>query len=106
PGLGADRRRAAPAAGPTIGPAWPTTEGGHAMGHAMAAWLHAAALTALRHVREDRRGQGTVEYVGVVVMVTLLIAAVAVAAKGWAPSVGGELKKAVEAAIKKASGGL
>ena len=57
------------------------------MGYAMLAWLHAAAATALHHVREDRRGQGTVEYVGVVVMVTLLIAAVAVAAKGWAPSV-------------------
>jgi hypothetical protein len=76
------------------------------MGYAMLAWLHAAAATALHHVREDRRGQGTVEYVGVVVMVTLLIAAVAVAAKGWAPSVGGELKKAVESAIKKASGGI
>ena len=54
------------------------------MGHAMWAWLHAAALTAPKRARRDRRGQGTVEYV-VVVMVTLLIAAVAVAAKGWGP---------------------
>ena len=46
------------------------------------------------------------EYVGVVVMVTLLIAAVAVAAKGWAPSVGDGLKKAIGDAIKKVSAGL
>ncbi len=76
------------------------------MGHVMAAWLHAAAIAALERARTDRRGQGTVEYVGVVVMVTLLIAAVAVAAKGWAPSVGDGLKKAIGEAIKKASGGL
>jgi hypothetical protein len=76
------------------------------MGQAMWAWLHAAALTALERARSDRRGQGTVEYVGVVVMVTLLIAAVAVAAKGWAPAVGDGLKKAIGEAIKKASGGL
>ena len=76
------------------------------MGYALIAWLHAAAVTAFERAREDHRGQGTVEYVGVVVMVTLLIAAVAVAAKGWAPSVGDGLKKAIGDAIKKASGGL
>jgi hypothetical protein len=76
------------------------------MGYALIAWLHAAAVTALERTREDHRGQGTVEYVGVVVMVTLLIAAVAVAAKGWAPSVGDGLKKAIGDAIKKVSAGL
>lgn len=76
------------------------------MGYAMAAWLHAAALTALARARQDRPGQGTVEYVGVVVMVTLLIGAVAIAAKGWAPSLGGDLRKAIAEAIKKASDGL
>jgi len=76
------------------------------MGYAMAAWLHAAALAALARAREHRPGQGTVEYVGVVVMVTLLIGAVAIAAKGWAPSLGGDLRKAISEAIKKASGGL
>jgi hypothetical protein len=68
--------------------------------------VHAAAVTAVDRARDDRRGQGTVEYVGVVVMVTLLVAAVAVAAKGWAPAVGDGLKKAIGDAIKKASGGL
>ncbi len=76
------------------------------IGYVIAAWVHAAALAAADRVREDRRGQGTVEYVGVVVMVTLLVAAVAVAAKGWAPAVGDGLKKAIADAIKKASGGL
>jgi hypothetical protein len=76
------------------------------MGYVIAAWVQASALSALERARQDRSGQGTVEYVGVVVMVTLLIAAVAVAAKGWAPSVGDGLKKAIGDAIKKASGGL
>ena len=39
------------------------------MGYAIAAWMQAAALTAMERARHDRRGQGTVEYVGVVVMV-------------------------------------
>ena len=75
-------------------------------GYAIAAWMHAAAVTALERGRRDRRGQGTVEYVGVVVMVTLLIAAVAVGARGWAPAVGDGLKKAIGDAIKKTSAGL
>ena len=41
-----------------------------------------------------------------VVMVTLLVAAVAVAAKGWAPDVGGALKKALTNAIKKLTDGF
>lgn len=76
------------------------------MVYVMAAWLHAAALTAATRAREAQRGQGTVEYVGVVVMVTLLIGAVAIASKAWAPDVGNALKKAIGDAIKKASGGL
>jgi hypothetical protein len=39
-------------------------------------------------------------------MVTLLIGAVAAAAKGWAPAIGGDLKKLIGDAIDKASGGL
>jgi hypothetical protein len=73
------------------------------MGHAFTAWLHAAALS-LWNRREDRSGQGTVEYVGVVVMVTLLIAAIGLGAKGWAPDIGGSLKKAIAEAIKRVVG--
>lgn len=76
------------------------------MGYAFVAWLHATGLAAVERMAHDRRGQGTVEYVGVVVMVTLLIAAVATAAKGWAPAVGDGLKKAIQDAIKTATGGL
>jgi hypothetical protein len=77
------------------------------MGYVMAAWLHAMGASAVEWARSrEGRGQGTVEYVGVVVMVTLLIGAVAVAAKGWAPKVGGDLKDAIVDAIDKASGGL
>jgi hypothetical protein len=77
------------------------------MGYTIAAWLHAMAITAWERGRaEGSRGQGTVEYVGVVVMVTLLIAAVGVASKGWAPTIGDGLKKAIGDAIKKASSGL
>ncbi len=76
------------------------------MGYALAAWLHAAGLALVERCAQDRRGQGTVEYVGVVVMVTLLIAAVAAAAKGWAPAVGDGLKKAIQDAIKTVTGGL
>ena len=75
------------------------------MGYAMAGWLHARALARWDR-RESQRGQGTVEYVGMVVMVTLLVAAVAVAAKGWAPDVGGALKKALTNAIKKLTDGF
>jgi hypothetical protein len=76
------------------------------MGYALGAWLHAMAVTALGGGRAGQRGQGTVEYVGVVVMVTLLIAAVAVAAKGWAPDVGKSLKAVIIDAMEKASKGV
>ena len=75
------------------------------MGCVIAGWLHARAL-GLRDRGTAQRGQGTVEYVGMVVMVTLLVAAVAVAAKGWAPDVGGALKKALTNAIKKLTDGF
>lgn len=55
---------------------------------------------------DPQRGQGTVEYIGMVVMVTLLVAAVAAAAKGWAPDIGGALKKALTSAIKRLSGSV
>ncbi len=70
-----------------------------------AARVHAWAAHAWWRAR-DARGQGTVEYVGMVVMVTLLVAAVAVAAKGWAPDVGNSLKKALTGAVKHLTDGF
>ena len=66
------------------------------------AWIHTAGC----ETHDRQRGQGTVEYIGMVVMVTLLVAAVAAAAKGWAPDIGGALKKALTGAIKKLSGSV
>jgi len=71
----------------------------------VSARVHAWALHAWWRAR-DARGQGTVEYVGMVVMVTLLVAAVAVAAKGWAPDIGNALKKALTGAVKHLTDGF
>lgn len=65
--------------------------------------LHRTALVVQRSARE-RGGQGTVEYIGMVVMVTILVAAVAVAAKGWAPDIGGGVRRALSTAIRKLTG--
>ena len=67
-----------------------------------AAWLHSAGYTTWNRLR-DQRGQGTVEYVGMTVVVTLLVAAIATAAgQGWAGDIGGALKGAISKAIKAA----
>lgn len=58
----------------------------------------------LRHRGGEQAGQGTVEYVGTVVMVTLLIAGVGVAAKGWAPDIGDELRRALLRSIRRITG--
>ena len=73
--------------------------------NALAGSVHAWGAHAWWRVRESR-GQGTVEYVGMVVMVTLLVAAVAVAAKGWAPDIGNALKKALTGAVKHLTDGF
>jgi uncharacterized membrane-anchored protein len=54
----------------------------------------------------DQRGQGTVEYVGVVVMVTLLVAAMGVLASKWAAPVGKELREALQDSINHATKGI
>lgn len=61
--------------------------------------LHAAAYSAWERAR-DQRGQGTVEYVGMTVMVALLVGGLAVAAKQWGLPIGDLLKGAVTKAIK------
>lgn len=68
------------------------------MTYRLAGWLHAAAYSAWERAREQR-GQGTVEYVGMTVMVALLVGGVAVAAKQWDVPIGNALKGAVTKAI-------
>jgi hypothetical protein len=71
----------------------------------MAAHLTAWALDRGTRWREARgqRGQGTVEYVGVVVTMALLLGAVAVAARGWGNDIGNSLKEVVKDSVGVAS---
>ena len=54
-----------------------------------------------RMLDSDQRGQGTVEYVGIVVMVALLVSAVGVVASKWGGDIGDKLKDGLLKAIKK-----
>lgn len=73
------------------------------MGQTIAAWLHATAVSAWSR-RAEQRGQGTVEYVGVVVMVTLLVAGLAVASRQWVPELGGALRRGLASALRRLNG--
>jgi hypothetical protein len=71
----------------------------------MAARLTAWAYDRGARLRDGRgqRGQGTVEYVGVVVTMALLLGAVAVAARGWGNDIGNSLKEVVKDSVGVAS---
>lgn len=72
------------------------------MGYRMMGWCAARAMRAWdRAVNSDERGQGTVEYVGIVVMVALLVSAVGVVASKWGGDIGDKLKDGLLKAIKK-----
>jgi len=75
------------------------------MPHLLAAHLHAWVLDRAARLG-DRRGQGTVEYVGIVVTMALLLAAVATAARGWGNDIGNSLKEMMKDAIELATGRL
>jgi hypothetical protein len=56
------------------------------MFYALVGWLHAAAHQRLRAIRanaEGERGQGTVEYVGLILLVSLLMVGMVAAMKGF-----------------------
>lgn len=48
----------------------------------------------------SRRGQGTVEYLGLVLAVGALLLAVSVQVKGGGSGIGGQIAKAMEQAVK------
>ena len=53
--------------------------------HALIGWLHAAVAERLRVIRallEGERAQGTVEYVGLILLVSLLMVGMVAAMKG------------------------
>ena len=75
------------------------------MGYRLMGWTTARAMRAWDRMTEER-GQGTVEYVGIVVMVALLVGWVGVVASKWGGDVGDKLKDGLVKAIKKLVGQL
>jgi len=71
------------------------------MGYRFMGWCTARAMRTWDRVTADQRGQGTVEYVGIVVMVALLVSAVGVVASKWGGDIGDRLKDGLIKSIKK-----
>ncbi len=71
------------------------------MGYRMMGWCTTRAMRAWDRINADQRGQGTVEYVGIVVMVALLVSAVGVVASKWGGDIGDRLKDGLIKSIKK-----
>ena len=70
------------------------------MGYNMMAWTTVRAMRVWDRMTEQR-GQGTVEYVGIVVMVALLVSGVGLVAGKWGDDIGDKLKDGLVKAIKK-----
>jgi hypothetical protein len=65
---------------------WPNQLKEALMFYALIGYLHAAAhqrLRAIRMLAESERGQGTVEYVGLILLVSLLMVGMVAAMKGF-----------------------
>jgi hypothetical protein len=70
------------------------------MSYRTIAWLHVHLVAAVTSLR-DQRGQGTVEYVGIILMIAVLLTAMIAAAK----SAGG-LKEIPEVLVKELKGAI
>jgi hypothetical protein len=73
--------------------------------HALLGWLHAAVEHRLRTIRsllEGERAQGTVEYVGLILLVSLLMVGMVAAMKGFNGKQGTELAGVIVEKIKQA----
>jgi hypothetical protein len=73
--------------------------------YALIGYLHAAALErsrAIRALAEGQRGQGTVEYVGLILLVSLLMVGMVAAMKGFNGKQGTELADVIVNKIKQA----
>lgn len=66
--------------------------------------LYVKAITALTVRAREERGQGTVEYVGIIFIVAAIVLAVAAAATGFAADIMNAIGDAIKGAIAKASG--
>jgi hypothetical protein len=75
------------------------------MFHALLGKAHAAIhyrLEAIRRALEGERGQGTVEYVGLILLVSLLMVGMVAAMKGFNGKQGTELADVIVNKIKEA----
>jgi hypothetical protein len=75
------------------------------MFYAVIGYLHAAAHQRLRAIRvraSSERGQGTVEYVGLILLVSLLMVGMVAAMKGFNGKQGTELADVIVDKIKSA----
>jgi hypothetical protein len=73
--------------------------------HALMGWLYAAVESRLRTIRallEGERAQGTVEYVGLILLVSLLMVGMVAAMKGFNGKQGTELAGVIIEKIKQA----
>ena len=73
--------------------------------HALMGWLHATVASRLRTIRallEGERAQGTVEYVGLILLVSLLMVGMVAAMKGFNGKQGTELADLIVNKIKQA----
>jgi uncharacterized protein (UPF0333 family) len=72
--------------------------------YALMGYLHAAAVTRARAIRAmlEERGQGTVEYVGLILLVSLLMVGMVAAMRGFNGKQGTELADTIVNKIKQA----
>jgi len=73
--------------------------------YALLGYLHAAAgqrVRAIQDLAERERGQGTVEYVGLILLVSLLMVGMVAAMKGFNGKQGTELADVIVNKIKEA----
>jgi hypothetical protein len=73
--------------------------------HALIGWLHAAVYQRLRAIQallEGERAQGTVEYVGLILLVSLLMVGMVAAMKGFNGKQGMQLAEVIVEKIEQA----
>jgi hypothetical protein len=73
--------------------------------HALMGWIHATVAQRLRAIRllmEGERAQGTVEYVGLILLVSMLMVGMVAAMKGFNGKQGTELAGVIVEKIKQA----
>jgi Flp pilus assembly pilin Flp len=73
--------------------------------HALMGWIYLAVDRRLRTIRrllEGERAQGTVEYVGLILLVSLLMVGMVAAMKGFNGNSGTEIAEVIVSKIKSA----